>query len=492
MTGSPGSRPAEPRRLIICAFMKMSPNIMRHTFRPLAMVLAITFSLNACAQSPATPDGSSAAQATDNSRPKNVIFLMGDGMGYAQVKAYRIFADDPAKAGMDPLPFDGILVGAVATDPLSPHCDSDLDRLGCEYSPYEVTDSASSATAYATGRDTVNGKISEGHDGERFSTVLELAAQQGMGTGVVSTSQVTHATPAAFVSHASSRRNYPEIADQFFDSQANGKPVAQVILGGGTRDFRREDRDVAAELVDKAGYTLVEDRAAMMSADSDRLLGLFAPIGLPRHWDRPDTVPTLAEMTRKAIDVLSRDEDGFFLMVEGSQVDWAAHGNDIAGVVSEMEGFTQAIEVALDFAREKGDTLVVITADHETGGLSLGRDHVYAWLPGPLREVNVTPAVMAEQFLAGEKPLSDVVAGSVDFELTEEERQSLDQAERESSAVFAAINELIDLRTNTGWTTGGHTGMDVPLYATGPGSEDLAGVMQNEALGRFLIDAVQR
>ncbi|KAA9134178.1 alkaline phosphatase [Marinihelvus fidelis] len=466
---------------------------MRTIARLLLTPLASVTLLSACAHSDnvanVEPQAAAPAPAL---QPRNVIFLMGDGMGFAQVKSYREYADDPQVEGLSPLPFDHLLVGSVATDPHSPSCESDLDRLGCEYAPYEVTDSASSATAYATGKDTVNGKISESHHGERLPTVLELAARQGLGTGVVSTSQVTHATPASFVTHAPSRRDYADIADQFFDNQANGAPVAQVILGGGVKDFRREDRDVAADLVDKAGYTLVSDRDQLLAADDDRLLGLFAPVGLPRHWDRPDTVPTLADMTQKAIDILSDHPDGFFLMVEGSQIDWAAHGNDIAGVVSEMEGFTAAIEAALAYADNAGDTLVVITADHETGGLSLARDGIYAWLPQPLRQTSVTPAVMTEQFLAGDQALSAVVASFVEFDLTEGEQALLDTTERESAAVFAAINELFDLRTNTGWTTSGHTGMDVPLYASGPGSEQLSGVVQNQDLGAFLMRMVRR
>lgn len=474
---------------------------MRTSHCPLALALVTAVALAACTTppatqpTPATPEtgaGTGPAPAATATRPRNIIFLMGDGMGYAQVKAYRIFADDPSTPGMEALPFDSIHVGSVATDPTSSHCDSDLDRPGCEFAPYEVTDSASSATAYATGRDTVNGKISEGPHGERYATVLELAARQGMGTGVVSTSQVTHATPAAFATHAPSRRDYADIADQFFDNQVNGAPAAQVILGGGTRDLVREDRDVAAELVDQAGYTFIQDRDSLLAADQDRLLGLFAPVGLPRHWDRPESTPTLADMTGKAIDILSRNENGFFLLVEGSQIDWAAHGNDIAGVVSEMAGFTEAIEVALDFARGNGDTLVLITADHETGGLSLARDGVYAWLPGPLRQLGATPAVMVTEFVAGTEPLSTVVARHAGFSLTDIEKTLLDEVPREADAADAAIGQLIDERTGTGWTTGGHTGMDVPLYATGPGSDQLGGVIENERLGQFMIDAVRR
>ncbi len=457
----------------------MRPNAR---FPVAAMAAMIAILISACATAP-EPVPTAAAG------PRNVIFLLGDGMGAAHVKAYRVYADDPATPDIDPLPFDDLQVGAVATDSIAFRC-RDNNPEDCVRDPYAVTDSAASASAYATGHDTLNGAISVDLDGNPRPTVLELAAGRGKGTGVVSTSQVTHASPAAFATHAASRRDYAHIADQYHDNQVGGRPVAQVILGGGTRDFRRLERDVAADLVGRAGYTLVEDRDALLAADEDRLLGLFAPVGMPRQWDRADSVPTLADMTGKAIEVLSRNEDGFFLMVEGSQIDWAAHGRDIAGVVSEMEGFTAAIEVALEFARADGDTLVVFTADHETGGLSLGNDGNYAWTPEFLRALRATPAKMVAEFLEGESSLSDVVSAHVDAALTEAERAALDAAPREAEPAYSAINAVLDERTHTGWTTGGHTGVDVPLYATGPGSAAFGGVMRNEELGQALIDAV--
>ena len=122
--------------------------------------------------------------------------------------------------------------------------------------------------------------------------------------------------------------------------------------------------------------------------DGDRLLGLFAPDGLPRAWDRNDSDPSLAEMTRLALPILNRNEAGFFLMVEGSQIDWASHKNSVPGVISEMEDFIAAVQVVLDFAKNQGDTLVIITADHETGGMALGRDGIYRWNAEPLRGVS--------------------------------------------------------------------------------------------------------
>jgi len=422
--------------------------------------------------------------------PRNVIFLLGDGMGPAYIKAYRAFANDPLTPVIDPLAIDPLLKGSVATDSIVMSCEG-VDETDCVRNPYGVTDSAASATAYATGVDTINGRLGVDVNGQPLTSVLEMAARRGKGTGIVSTSQVTHASPAAFVAHVTARRNYPDIADQYYDNQVNGLPMVQVILGGGVNDFQREDRDVSAQLV-AAGYDHVGDRDALMAADSLPLLGLFAPVGMPRHWDRPDDSPTLADMTGKAIELLSVNESGFFLMVEGSQIDWAGHGKDISGVISEMQGFLEAVDVALAYARAQGDTLVVITADHDTGGLSLGRDGIYEWNPVPMRGMNLTPQGITEQFMMDEEAsLAALLQAAVAFDLTSLERQQLDAVERDEDEAYDALIEIMNERTLTGWTSSGHTGVDVPLYVTGPGSHVFQGVLQNEELGQLLIEAVQ-
>ena len=420
--------------------------------------------------------------------------MIGDGMGYAQVKAYRYFADNPATDGIDPLPFDRYLVGAVATEAITLNCEKDQPD-NCVRDPYGITDSASSASAYATGEDTLVGRMGSSVDGERQQNISERARREDISLGVVSTSQVTHATPAAFYAHVSGRDETDTIADQLFDNQWQGMPLPQVILGGGTKYLQREDRDLVAEFLAK-GYSLVSDRAELSQNTSGLLLGLFAPSGLPRAWDRPATTPSLAEMTTAAIQVLEQDPQGFFLLVEGSQIDWAAHSNDIVGVISEMQDFNAAIEVALEYAARNEDTLVVITADHETGGLSMGRDDEYYWNPRPIHGMQRTPAGITEEFLAGDKPLSVVAARHLPFELTAEERAQLDTAKQEvppypdygvdGTHAYTMLSLLFDKRTHSAWTTLGHTGVDVPIYATGPGSEQLHGVIQNEVLGQKL------
>ena len=420
--------------------------------------------------------------------PKNVIFLLGDGMGFAHVKAYRMYADDPDTGIVDPLPFDALLVGAVSTDSIRMNCD--YTKTNCTRDPHGFTDSASSATAYATGQDTVVGRLSVNPSGQIIPTVLEAARQHGKSTGLVATSQLTHATPAAFGSHVEDRDQHADIADQYFDNHWKGQPMIDVMLGGGLEYMQREDRDLVSEF-QQAGYEVALNRSELLDMQGEHLLGLFAPEGMPQAWDRDKDTPSLAELTRTALNSLNQNPQGFFLMVEGSQVDWAAHDHSVTGVISEMEDFVAAVRVVLDFARQDGETLVIITADHETGGMSLGRDGIYHWNPRPLHGVTATPAAMTARYLAGEESLSTIVAGYVPFELRKAEIESLDKTTRDEMLAYTAITDVFNKRTLTGWSSTGHTGVDVPLYVFGPGSEHFHGVMQNEDVGQALWDVFQ-
>ena len=415
--------------------------------------------------------------------PRNVVFMVGDGMGFAHVKAYRMYADDPSTDLVEPLPFDALQVGSVSTDSIIMNCDA--LKLNCKRDPHGFTDSASSATAYATGRDTVSGRLSVDPSGKPMRTILEDARMHGKSTGLVSTSQITHATPAAFASHVISRRLQNDIADQFFDGQWQEKPMVNVMLGGGLDYLRRDDRDLVSEF-QNSGYQVALNRTELLGMEGDRLLGLFAPSGMPRAWDRDSETPSLAEMTGAALNALAQNQKGFFLMVEGSEVDWASHGNSVVGVISEMEDFIAAVRVVLDFARQHPDTLVVITADHETGGMAVGRDGIYRWDAKPLQGMKGTPDAMTGRYLAGEELLSAIVADNIAFKLNTAEVAELDATERVEDAAYSAITDLFNLRTNTGWSSGGHTGVDVPLYAFGLGKEHFHGVMQNEDVGRVM------
>ena len=281
---------------------------------------------------------------------KNVIFMIGDGTGIAQLYSGQL--QEVGSNGYlhaQRLPITGII---------KTHAEDNL-----------ITDSASGATAYSCGIKTNNGVIAQDSDGNECVTLMELAQQAGMKTGLVATSGVTHATPASFATHIDSRNKYSEIAEQMVESEVD------VILGGGLEYFipsdsagsNREDQlNVLSSLRDQ-GYSVVLDRQAMIEEDSEQIIGLFSPSGMPSE----NRVPSLAEMTNKAVESLSSNENGFFLMVEGSQIDWGGHANETPYVVREVKDFDDAIGVVLTFAQENPGTLVIITADHETGGMTI-------------------------------------------------------------------------------------------------------------------------
>ncbi len=240
----------------------------------------------------------------------------------------------------------------------------------------EITDSAAAATAMATGVKTVNGRIGQTSDGTSLETILEQAQAQGLAVGLVTNTPLTHATPAAFAAHTSSRYAGAEIAQQLLANQVD------VLLGGGENAFlppwwtgnypepgtRNDGRNLIAEAV-QAGYTYIWDMAGLQVATltgASRILGLFADEGLPR----PHT-PALATLTEHAILALSRRPQGFFLMVEGGQIDWACHDNDAASAIADTLAFDAAVNVALRYAAGTENTLVIVTSDHETGGMML-------------------------------------------------------------------------------------------------------------------------
>jgi len=277
--------------------------------------------------------------------PVRVILFIGDGVGAAYWTAARFAAE---RLAVESFP----VVGLVDTRSAS----------------HKVTDSAAGATVYATGVRTYNGAIGVGPDSLPLETVLERAESKGMATGLVATSTITHATPASFAAHVRTRQDEPEIARQLA-----GKEI-EVLLGGGRAYFDGSARPDSQNLLTalRRRYVYVEDAAALAALDPDTvraLLGLFAPQHMP---PAPERAPRLAEMTAAALAVLDRDPEGFFLMVEGSQPDWRGHDNaPLAAVTAEMLDFDAAIRVALDYRARRPETLIVVTADHETGGLAL-------------------------------------------------------------------------------------------------------------------------
>ncbi|WP_316252498.1 alkaline phosphatase [Bacillus aquiflavi] len=305
-----------------------------------------------------------------NGKVKNVIFMIPDGFSSSYATNYRWYKGEESV-------MDSMLVGMMKTHSANS----------------EVTDSAAAGTAMATGEKTNNGMISISPDGKELYTILEAAEDKGKATGLVATSTITHATPAVFASHVASRSNEEEIAPQLIENDVD------VLLGGGKKFFSES----LLEKAQKDGYKLVENRdklANVQKTETDKLIGLFADNGMAPELDRDETdEPSLAEMTRKAIEVLQNNKNGFFLMVEGSQIDWAGHAHDPAWAMKDVEAFEKALQEAIHFAEMDQNTLVIVAGDHDTGGMSVGGYGKSSANIDILRNVTATGDFMASELM---------------------------------------------------------------------------------------------
>ena len=299
---------------------------------------------------------------------RNVIFCIGDGMGFNHVALTCRYAEPTHKLWMEQFPVQGQVTTRSANK--------------------DVTDSAAAGTALACGIKTNNGMIGMNPHKVPYSSILEVLEQKGWRSGLVVTSAISHATPASFASHVASRDDQKDIAVQELADRVD------VMLGGGAKFWPWELREEAAD----AGYQVIDSREDLLSLKPGPVIGLFAPDGMTTF--APE--PLLPEMAAAAISQLSSKSEEwfapkpkFFLMIEGSQIDWAAHANEADRMVRQTLLFDMAVREALEFARRDGHTLVIVTADHETGGLTLEEDDKSAvgvkakWSTGSHTNANV-------------------------------------------------------------------------------------------------------
>jgi len=393
--------------------------------------------------------------ASAQSHPPRLIVFIGDGVGVSYWTAARMAAGSLAVDAFD-------VVGLVNT----------------ESSNSRVTDSGASATAYASAVRTYNGAIGVGPDSVPVQTVLELAKERGMATGLVATSSVTHATPAAFAAHVPSRRQQHEIARQMTLLQLD------VLLGGG-RDFfdarnRPDGLDLLGHLARNNSYIDSAERLRNLDHGSvDRLVGLFAEEQMPKAQERD---PTLPEMTRAALNTLDRNHHGFFLMVEASQPDWRGHENaSLEEIVAEMLDFDRAIGVGLEYQSQHPETLIVVLADHETGGLAVQFSSA-AWL---LRGAASSLDTANKRLHDAAPILSGSGASLIDSTLVLNARSS---ALLRSRADGIGGDSAISIAR---YTTGSHTPQLIPLFARGPDAERFGGITDNVRVGQLLLAFVR-
>lgn len=423
-------------------------------------------------------------QAEEVKKPTNVIMLVMDGSSNNAITLSRWYKGES-------LAMDEILTGAMRT-----------------YSAESaITDSAPAATALATGHKSndkfigvlpsvVNSpgleQVAKEDAFRPVANVLEGAKQQGKATGLISTSEIQHATPAGFSAHVNNRSQYGDIAEQQVYQNID------VVLGGGleslspgtTKNARKDGEDLLNVLKEK-NYALVKTRDELLNSQASKIWGSFAPSALAYDFDRAKTrasEPTLAEMTEKAINTLKKDEDGFFLFVEGSKVDWAAHANDTIGIISDILSFDDAVKEAIDFAKEDGNTLVVAVTDHGNSGITMGNintTNTYSSIPvsayiDPLKKATMTIEGALGQLKEDQSNLVEVAALYGLDNLTEEELTIL----RSAKDLGSEMVKMLANRANIGYTTGGHTGEDVFLYSFGPSK--ITGLVENTDLAHAM------
>jgi alkaline phosphatase len=290
------------------------------------------------------------------SQPENIIFFIGDGMGFEQVKAAGMYANGvDGSLSFEAFPYQAEVTTSSANS--------------------SITDSAAATTAMATGFKVNNGVVSMAYpgDGSELETLLEYFNSRGKSTGLVTTTYIAHATPAALGAHEPDRENLSEIAIDYLNQT---RP--NVLFGGGANGMS----SVSAV---QAGYAVVSDRSEMELLDTENITfvsGQFGNTHLPYEYEGLGSLPHLSEMTSTALEILDNDPDGFFLMVEGGRIDHAGHANDIARDVFETVEFSNAVEKAIDWAQKRTDTLILVTADHETGGLAVLQNNGQGNFPG--------------------------------------------------------------------------------------------------------------
>ncbi len=446
----------------------------------LSLVSALLFACSADA--PNGPTGRPERGKVDQTKEEhpapravtNVIFMIGDGMGPDQLELAKFVTDTKVLAmeKLDPSP-------AMMTT-------RSLDG---------VTDSSAAATAMATGYKTLNGWVGMLPDGSKPETILERAEAIGKSTGLVTDVSVYGATPAAFAAHAKNRDFEQELTDQIAAHEI------EVLFGGGygmwipmgAEGSRRDDaRDLIQEKRN-AGWAYVDNREDLLSLPegTDKAIGLFSSAEMTYTLDMEEEKaagiePSLSDMTNAALGVLSNNDKGFFLMVEGAMIDWGGHSHDAAFLVSELIEFDAAVEVARAYVDNHTDTLLIVTADHECCGLKFtGKEDKRA-----IMGQSATAEWISNQIIEG-APLAETLAAYGNITgLTEEEEGLI----RENK--YVGVGDVLSRHQNVAWAEFGfaeeyeHSGVDVKVFAYGAEAEAFDGAFDNTELGTKLFYAV--
>ncbi|MBZ4222730.1 alkaline phosphatase [Bacillus wiedmannii] len=420
-------------------------------------------------------------------QPKNVIIMVMDGTSSSATTLARLYKGKP-------LALDEIVTGGVRT----------------HSAESAITDSAPAATALATGNKSNSGyvgilpsivsspglkSIKEEDKLRPVANVLEGAKRTGCATGIVATAEIQHATPAGFSAHHINRKRFDVIAEQQVYQNID------VVLGGGKEallPIKRKDGEDLVKVIQDKGYDFVETKDALLNSKSKKIWGSFSHNALAFDMDREATnpeQPTLSQMTEKAIQTLSKDKDGFFLFVEGSKPDWAAHVNDPIGMISDVLAFDNAIAEALEFAKKDSNTMLIAVTDHGNSGISIGNTNttkgynitpVSAYID-PLKKSKMTLEGATNKLKSDLSNVEDVAKLYGLDNLTYEEKERVKAAKKKSD-VGPILTTLLANHANIGFTTGGHTGEDVFLYSYGPQKPN--GLIQNIDIAKTMAKAM--
>lgn len=366
-----------------------------------------------------------------------------------------------------------------------------------------ITDSAAAGSAWGGGMRVKNGALNIGPNGERPIPILQKFKSMGKSVGCVTTVQITHATPASFCVNNDSRNAMPEIAEEYL------KLRFDVMMGGGAEFFSAEGRQDKRDLFDaykQTGFDVARNKSEMLQADGSKpIMAVFTDDGLPYAVDRENNeklkneIPTLAEMTKKAIEVLSKNQKGFVMQVEAGKVDWAAHGNDAAALLYDQVDFDNAVAVAMDFATKDTETLVVITTDHANSNPGLfysnqankNFERLFDTKASNQWILNqITPEYTSAQII-------DLIVSHQKITLKTEEAETIlksyqrgeDGMYNPRNLPFMPLASMQVPHTSIQWAGSNHSADYVELAMFGPGSENLAGFVKNHELHNFMLQA---
>lgn len=416
-------------------------------------------------------------------KPKHIIHLVSDGMSMGTLTCADYLSHLTRKRGSTFL--------KLFQDPAAHAAWVNMRSLNSI-----VTDSAAAASSWGCGSRVMNGVLNVLPDGRNLRTLYQLFGEAGWKRGLVTTTEITHATPAGFAANQNSRGEADEIAEQYLERKI------EVLLGGGQKFFdaakRKDKKDLKAEYRQR-GYVVAESAAELHAAPNDKpLLGIFADSHLPYTIDHQRdakllaTVPTLARLTEAALDRLARHEH-FILQVEGGRVDHGCHSCDAAAAFYDQIAFDEALDVCLQFQKRSPETLVIVTTDHGNGnpGLNgMGKDYADSVpLFANLQRVKHSfgPILDGLKKAANETEAREFLADATGYKAPAEKiAQFMPFLQKKGKAIYDSMNsdaaqlgQLLGNYLGIGWTSGAHTGDYVPLIAVGPGAERFRGFIDN-------------